>query len=314
MAQIVAPAVIRGQVITDNLVSFGGRGGEMEFFSPDPATIIGRLPLRNPAEMRKLYTLTIDEIIDYIVELGAALNLDRNAHMQESLERSYAATDLTPSILRWQYSLIGPYLSRDMVRAYIDVPIGIPFVEGWQPTQLPDGRVASIRAMGSRCLHITAGNSPMTAIISMVRNALTRSDAILKSPSNDPFTAIAVARTMIDMAPDHPLTLHFSVAYWKGGSVDFEEKLYQPRNIEKIIAWGGFASVKHVTRYIQPGLELISLDPKRSATIIGRETFANEATMRDAALRCAALRDRYRRVEPNRLLFGACRAGRERHR
>jgi hypothetical protein len=92
---------------------------------------------------------------------------------------------------------------------------------------------------------------------------------------------------MIAMAPDHPVTQHFSVAYWKGGSVEFEERLYQPRNIEKIIAWGGFASVKHVTRYIQPGLELISLDPKRSATIIGREAFASEAGMREAALRAA---------------------------
>lgn len=287
MASIIAPAIIRGQVITDNLVSFGGRGGEMEFLSPDPATIVERLPLRNPGEMRKLYTLTIDEIIDYLAELGTQLDITRNAHMQEALEHSYAATDLTPSILRWQYSLIQQYFSREMIRGFIDVPIGIPFVEGWQDVTLADGRTASIRAMGARCLHITAGNSPMTALISLARNALTRSDAIVKSPSNDPFTALAVARTMIDMAPDHPVTQHFSVAYWKGGSAEFEERLYQPRNIEKIIAWGGFASVKHVTRYIQPGLELISLDPKRSATIIGRETFADEATMRDAALRAA---------------------------
>jgi hypothetical protein len=287
MASIVAPAIIRGQIITDNLISFGGRGGEMEFLSPDPDTIVDRLPLRNPAEMRKLYTLTIDEIIDFLVSLGQALDLSRNQHVQEALEHSYAATDLTPSILRWQYSLIQEYFSREMVRGFIDVPIGIPFVEGWQKVTLADGRTASIRAMGARCLHITAGNSPMTALISLARNALTRSDAIIKSPSNDPFTALAVARTMIDMAPEHPLTKHFSVAYWKGGSVDFEERLYQPKNIEKIIAWGGFASVKHVTRYIQPGLELISLDPKRSATIIGRDTFADEAAMRDAALRAA---------------------------
>jgi hypothetical protein len=287
MGKIVAPAVIRGEVITDNLVSFGGRGGEMEFLSPDPDSIIGRLPLRNPGQMKRLYTLTIDEIIDYLVELGSQLDLSKNEFMQEALELSYDATELTPSILRWQYSLIQDYLSRDMVRGFIDVPIGIPFVEGWQQTVLADGRVASIRAMGSRCLHITAGNSPMTAIITMARNALTRSDAIVKSPSNDPFTAGAVARTMVAMAPDHPLTQHFSVAYWKGGTVEFEERLYQPKYIEKIIAWGGFASVRHVTRYIQPGLELISLDPKRSATIIGRETFADEATIRDAALRAA---------------------------
>ena len=287
MGQIVAPAVIRGEVVTDNLVSFGGRGGEMEFLSPDPDSIIDRLPLRNPGEMKRLYTLTIDEIIDFVVELGERLDLAKNPFMQEALELSYDATELTPSILRWQYSLIRQYLSREMVRGFIDVPIGIPFVEGWQPTVLADGRVASIRAMGSRCLHITAGNSPMTAIITMARNALTRSDAIVKSPSNDPFTAGAVARTMVDMAPDHPLTRHFSVAYWKGGTVAFEERLYQPKHIEKIIAWGGFASVRHVTRYIQPGLELISLDPKRSATIIGAETFASETTMQDAALRAA---------------------------
>ena len=287
MASIVAPAVIRGQVITDNLVPFGGRGGDMEFLSPDPASLIDRLPLRDPSEMRRLYTLTIDEIIDYLVELRRALDLKSNAHMQEALEHSYAATDLTPPILRWQYSLIQQYFTRDMIRGFIDVPIGIPFVEGWQPVTLADGRTASIRAMGARCLHITAGNSPMTALITLARNALTRSDAIIKSPSNDPFTAVAVARTMIDMAPDHPVTRHFSVTYWKGGSTEFEEKLYQPRNIEKIIAWGGFASVKHVTRYIQPGLELISLDPKRSATIIGKDTFADEATMRDAARRAA---------------------------
>jgi hypothetical protein len=284
---IIAPAVIRGQVIAEDLIGFGGRGGEMEFLSPDPMTLLDRLPLRDPGQMRRLYTLTIDDIIDYLVELGQALDLAHNGFLQEALEQSYAATELTPSILRWQYSLIPHFFSREMVRGYIDVPIGIPYVEGWQTTTLADGRKAAIRAMGARCLHITAGNSPITAIISLARNALTRSDAIIKSPSNDPFTALAVARTMVAMAPDHPVTQHFSVAYWKGGSVEFEEKLYQPRNIEKIIAWGGLASVRHVTRYIQPGLELISLDPKRSATIIGRETFASEAALGEAALRAA---------------------------
>src|SRR5690606_19070361 len=99
--------------------------------------------------------------------------------------------------------------------------------------------------------------------------------------------AMAIARTMIEMAPDHPLTQHVSVAYWKGGDEAFEEKLYRPENIEKIVAWGGFAAMKHVTKYIQPGLELISLDPKRSASIIGGETFESEASMREAALRLA---------------------------
>src|SRR5690606_21410049 len=125
------------------------------------------------------------------------------------------------------------------------------------------------------------------SLLTILRNMVLRSDAIIKAPSNDPFTAAAIARTMIDMAPDHPITRHTTVAYWKGGDKTFEEKLYRPENIEKIVAWGGFSSLKHVTQYIQPGLELISLDPKRSASIIGAETFESEASMQDAALRLA---------------------------
>jgi hypothetical protein len=93
---------------------------------------------------------------------------------------------------------------------------------------------------------------------------------------------------MLEMDATHPLTRHLSVAYWKGGDEALEQMLYQPRNIEKIVAWGGFASVRHVTKYIQPGLELISLDPKRSVSIIGAEAFASESMMREVALRLAA--------------------------
>ena len=87
--------------------------------------------------------------------------------------------------------------------------------------------------------------------------------------------------------PNHPITKHLAVGYWKGGDLAVEETLYQPQHIEKIVAWGGLASVKHVTRYIQPGLELIALDPKRSATIIGPEAFDDDDTMREVARRAA---------------------------
>ena len=111
----------------------------------------------------------------------------------------------------------------------------------------------------------------MLGALTVLRGAVTRGDTIIKVPSNDPFTTGAIARTMVDMAPDHPLTKHLAVAYWRGGDEALESKIYQPHHIEKICAWGGFASVKHVTKYIQPGIELISLDPKRSASIVGGE-------------------------------------------
>ena len=37
-------------------------------------------------------------------------------------------------------------------------------------------------------------------------------------------------------------------------------------------------------KYIQPGLELISLDPKRSISVIGPETFGDEEMMKTSML------------------------------
>ncbi|MNF73679.1 Acyl-CoA reductase (LuxC) [compost metagenome] len=179
-------------------------------------------------------------------------------------------------------------LSRPFITEMVESTVGVKYLEGWVPQTLLDGTELEVRCFGARTLHIVAGNAVSLSLWTIIRNMVLRSDAIIKAPSNDPFTALAIARTMVDMAPDHPLTRHLTVAYWKGGDQELEQRLYQPQNLEKIVAWGGFASMKHVTRYIQPGLELISLDPKRSASIIGKDTFASEASMREAAVRLAS--------------------------
>ena len=70
----------------------------------------------------------------------------------------------------------------------------------------------------------------------MLRSALTRSDVIIKAPSNDPLTAMAIARTLRDIAPDHLITRHLAVAYGKGGDKVVEEQLYKPERVEKIVA------------------------------------------------------------------------------
>jgi hypothetical protein len=77
------------------------------------------------------------------------------------------------------------------------------------------------------------------------------------------------------------------VAYWKGGDDRVEAELYKPANVEKIVAWGGMASITHIVKYLQPGIDLITLDPKLSSTIIGREAFTGEERMREVAKRVA---------------------------
>jgi len=283
----VLSMIIRGQVITDHLTEVGGRGGDLRFLTPEVNHYLERLPLGNPRRMADLYAISFQDILDYLVELGQRLDIRRNAHLQWARESTYGTSPLTPALVDASYAGLPEWFARESMTEAAEQSIGIEYLEGWVPRRMLSGATVRIRCFGARCLHIVAGNAPAVSALSILRNALLRSDAIIKAPSNDPFTAWAIARTMCDMAPDHPVTKHLSVAYWRGGDTAVEQALYQPHHIEKIIAWGGFASVRHVTRYIQPGLELISLDPKRSTSIIGAEAFATTGMMQAAAVRVA---------------------------
>jgi Acyl-CoA reductase (LuxC) len=275
------------RVITDDLVPFDNRTGASQFQAPDMATYVEQLPLGSPAEMSDLYELSFDEILDVLAALGDALDFESNTHLQEAYEAPLVANVLPAEMTKNSDRVLRPLFSRDNVTEIAESQVGLDYLNGWVPHKLRDGRELRVRAFGSRVLHVPAGNGGLVSAVTILRSVITRSDVIIKAPSNDPLTAIAIARTLADVAPDHPITKHLAVGYWKGGDRDVEETLYQPHHIEKIVAWGGPASVKHVTRYIQPGLELIALDPKRSATIIGREAFDDEHTMREVARRAA---------------------------
>jgi len=283
------PLLLRGQIIDAAEVEFGGRRGGISFRAPDLSKYLNDLTLNSPSKMGDLYSISLEEIFDFLARLGERLHPADNKHLQESFELSRATSGLSDSILRHHYDGIPNYFRKEATRDIAERLVGIDYLEGWveQPQTLQRNTRLSIRAVGARAVHIIAGNVPVVGVTTVIRNAITRSDAIIKTPSNDPLTTAAVVRTMIEMDPDHPVTRHVSVAYWKGGDTAVEEYLYDPRRIEKIVAWGGFAGIKHLTQYLQPGLDLITLDPKHSATIIGPEAFADDATLDAIAKRLA---------------------------
>ena len=288
MSNFKVPLFIRGQLIQDDWIEFGGRHDGNSFVAPDAQKYVDLLPLSSPMAMQDLYEISFEDILDVLEELGKALDFDRNKYIQEAYNAGLVASIYPAKMLKNSYIALPEVFRREGIREIAETRIGIDYLDGWVSRTLDDGRKLNIRAFGARALHIPAGNGGVVSAITIVRNAITRSDAIVKAPSNDPLTAIAIARTLADVAPGHPLTKHLTVGYWKGGDSALEDKLYRPESIEKIIAWGGFASMKHVTKYIQPGLELISLDPKRSATIIGPEAFENEQIMAEVAIRAAS--------------------------
>jgi hypothetical protein len=279
-SKIHVPLIIRGEVINDNLITFPGRHGGATFETPDVSRYIDRLVLKNPSALQDYYAISLNEILDFLEELGTKLDVNRNDYLKEALELSLSASGLTEPIIRNMYEKGLPAMfDRAGLEEIVDRNIGREFLEGWVKIPLLSGALGEVRAFGARGIHIVPGNAPLAVGITVIRSAITRSDAVIKSPSNDPMTHAAVIRTMIDLDPNHPVTRHMSVGYWKGGNTEVEKILYDPKNVEKIIAWGGMASIQHIVKYLQPGLDLITLEPKFSSSIIGREAFADDATM-----------------------------------
>ena len=283
------PIIARGRVIMpgDDAVLFKGRGGA-DFRQADPHKHVLDLVLGDTSKLRDLHDTPMAEIIDLLVELGKKLKIEDNVLLQESFGLSLQAGGLSESILRGVYDALPHMFEKESLTGLVDKTIGIPYIDGWVRAE---GRFSTvgIRAIGTRQLHITAGNVPVVAALTIARAGLTKSDLLIKSPSNDPLTANAIARTLIEIAPDHPMTKHIAVAYWKGGDEHMDSQIVRTSRIDKITAWGGMSSVRHIQKFLQPGIDLTALNPKYSMSMCGRETFASEAAMDEAAIGLATL-------------------------
>lgn len=285
MADIIdIPIISRGRIImpgADDTVEFRGRGGAL-FRSPDPHQHIHDLVLGNTALLADLHETKIRDIIDFLAETGRRLRLEDNPWLQESFALALQAGGLAEPILRGVYADLPRMFDPQMLTALVDQTIGIRYLDGWVPAGGEYGRVR-VRAIGTRQLHITAGNVPVVAALTIVRAALTKSDCLIKSPSNDPLTANAIARTMIGIDAKHPVVRHIAVAYWKGGDEHMDSQIVRTSRVDKITAWGGMSSVRHIQKFLTPGIDLTALNPKYSVSVIGREALEDAAAMQEAA-------------------------------
>lgn len=286
------PIIARGRIIEpgENAVEFKGRGGAT-FLAPDPHLHVHDLVLGNPVLLTDLQQTPVRDIIDFLVEAGKRLRLDDNLYLQESYALALRAGGLAEPILRRVYEDLPRLFDADRMIAEIDATIGIDHLDGWVPSRT--GPHCRLRAVGTRQLHITAGNVPVVAALTIVRGALTKSDILIKSPSNDPLTANAIMRTLIELDASHPVCKHVAVAYWKGGDEVMDSQIVRTSRIDKITAWGGMSSVRHIQKFLTPGIDLTALNPKFSMSVIGREALASEAAMDEAATGLAVISGLY---------------------
>jgi hypothetical protein len=136
-------------------------------------------------------------------------------------------------------------------------------------SELPCDKVL-VRAMPTRQLHITAGNSPLVPLLSLLRAVWTKSPCVLKLPSGAVLPGGLIALLAATAAPRHPITQHLSMVYWQGGDENVERILFFPGAFDRIVVWGAPDSIASV-RARAGFTKIICFNPRYSVSFIGRD-------------------------------------------
>jgi hypothetical protein len=280
-APIPVAFFIRGKVVSGEGARYRSRDLGVDFITPEldlNALVAPR------SELPPLLDVPIREIIDFLVECGKHMNFDTNPHMREALEHTVKVNPLPRRVIENLFRSAGRYLEREGLEAQVRANFADPAaLDGWVERTDMHGSIGALRAFPPRMVHMLAGNAPTGCISSIAQGALVKAINVFKMPSSDPFTCVAMLRTMADVDPGHPVVQSMSAVYWRGGDERVERTIYRPQYFDRIVAWGGGDAINNVIKYLGPGIQLVSFDPKSSISMIGPEGFANEAAIAECA-------------------------------
>ncbi len=280
---VPVPFFVDGALLEDASVLHRSRDLGVSFMTP--TLDLARLG-RSRGERPPAADLPVSEIIDFLVETGKRLT-SGNPFLQQALDFGARLNNIPLPLLIRAYADLCSAFDRDFLETTVVADVGYAALDGWKPVKQPSGSVHHVRACPPRLVTVLAGNAPQVASRTIAKHALTKGITVMKMPSNDPFTSTAILRTMADIDPRHPLVHSFAAVYWRGGDEAVESALYRPQFFDKIVVWGGEAAVRHAQKYVGPGLQLVSWDPKTSISMVGREAFESEGTLQDVATRAA---------------------------
>ncbi len=278
---ISAPFFVRGQLLEG--ADHVQRSRDLGVDFATPALDLDRV-IHPRTEVPPLLDVPTAEIIDFLVETGQRLLAPDNPHLQECFERMASTHILPRQVVETTARHAVAYLDKRILMAELEQNFPDPrALDEWLPKQDFTGRRSFVRAFGPRLIHVLPGNSPGVAVKSVAQGAMVKAVNLFKMSSADPFTMVAILRTMADVDPDHAVVRSMSAIYWRGGDKRVENALYRPQYFDKIVAWGGGDAIDNVVKYLGPGFQLVSFDPKTSISMVGREAFASEATLAQAA-------------------------------
>jgi hypothetical protein len=280
-AAVSAPFFARGEVIEGTDAVHRSRDLGVNFATPklDLNRIVHP---RN--EVPPLLNVPLAEIIDFLVETGQRIADPNNPFVQSCIDRMCATHILPRGVLENQVKGAAAYLDKRLLYTVVEQNFADPkALDDWVPHQDYTGRRSFVRAFAPRLVHVLPGNSPGVAVKSIAQGAMVKAINLFKMSSSDPFTTVAILRTMADIDANHPIVKSMSAVYWHGGDDSTEQVLYRPQYFDKIVAWGGGDAIKNVIKYLGPGFQLVSFDPKTSISMVGKQAFASDETLDAAA-------------------------------
>jgi hypothetical protein len=283
---VSAPFFLRGTLVEGSDVTHRSRDLGVTFATP-------RFDLNQAVaprtEVPPLLNVPLTEIIDFLIETGKRIRDPKNEIFQDCIDRMCAQHILPREVVANQAMHATAMLTRERLMAEVEQNFPDPrALDTWVPKQDYTGRKSFVRAFAPRLIHVLPGNSPGVAVKSIAHGALVKAVNLFKMSSSDPFTTVAILRTMAQIDPNHPILRSNSAVYWRGGDETIEPILLRPQYFDKIVGWGGGDAINNLIKYTGPGLQLISFDPKTSISMIGREALADDAMMAQVAELAAA--------------------------
>jgi len=275
---------------------------------PDPRELIETDRMRLA---RGLFALPVSEVLAYVRELGKVLT--SNSEMIANVAtQTTAASLLDPATVRLLFDVLPTLFDADGLGASIDLELGsaqVPgrrFLDGWtdvrsqshqgmmararnqifgrSEAEVGDAFRSYVRAVPTRQLHITAGNSLFVPVVSFLRSLATKGASVIKSPAEATAISAILAAGMRAVDADHPITRHTSLVYWPGGDRSVEDTLFAPDAFDRIVVWGSAETVRSV-RARALHARTVVFNPRYSLSLIGRQAFPYD--MSEAAIRAS---------------------------
>jgi hypothetical protein len=259
--------------------------------------------------VHELYALSVDNILDYLAAVLSTIEAGNRLISQIS-EISRLTSEYPDTFLDNWFNSFQLTFSREAALKMIDTELsfgerpGSDFLNGWVdiPASISPGCFHicnlfakgisdsakevkySIRAMPTRQLHITAGNTPDVPLVSALRAVLTKSAAVIKLPYGACLTGALFALAAVAAAPNHPVTKNLSMVYWQGGDESVENTLFKSNGFDRIVVWGSPETVSAIKS--KALARVICLDPRYGVSLIGKQAFSGniEETAAKASL------------------------------